>query len=299
MEPVHNYTEAMKHVMREITPISEYDFFVLLNHPDSTVFRFPVHYHPEYELQWVEHFEGVRTLGSSIEKVDAPELAFVGPNTYHAWHTGEGLRRTHLITIQFSKDLFGETFIDKNLFLPIKEMMDYSPNGILFSQETTRQIGPRLQAMANKRGFDSLLDFLSILYDLAVSPDKRIVCNDNHGGNLYEMQGRRIKTVCQYLQVNYHKKITVSEVASLINMTDSGFCHFFKKRTQKSFVDYLNDLRIGKASRLILDSSYTISEIAYECGFNNISNFNRIFKSKRGMTPSDFRQTSVLTTTVY
>lgn len=287
----------MKRIIREITPINSDDFFVLLNHP-TAAFDFPTHYHYEFELNMVEHFEGKRIVGDSVESITGSDLVLIGPNTFHSWEAHPEFR-THVITIQFSPELFGSSFINKNLFRPVKELLDLSTRGIVFSEEEQRRILPRLLALPDKKGFDSVIDFLIILNELAISPNKRVLCSPNFTQNHYEVKSRRIKIIHQYLQKNYGNKITVGEAAKLINMTESGFCHFFKKRTQKSFVDFLNDLRVGEAARMLLETTNTVSEISYNCGFNNISNFNRIFKKKKGFTPSDYRESNINKMTIY
>ena len=287
----------MKRIIREITPINNDDFFGLLNHPTAG-FDFPTHYHYEFELNMVKHFEGKRIVGDSVENINGSDLVLIGPNTFHAWEANAEFR-THVITIQFSSELFGSSFINKNLFRPVKELLDLSARGIVFSEAEQKRILPRLLALADKRGFDSVIDFLIILNELAISPDKRVLCSPNFTQNHYEVKSRRIKIIHQYLQKNYSKRITVGEVAKLINMTESGFCHFFKKRTQKSFIDFLNDLRVGEAARMLLETTNTISEISYNCGFNNISNFNRIFKKKKGSTPTDYRERNMNKMTIY
>jgi AraC-like DNA-binding protein len=287
----------MKRIIREITPINNDDFFVLLNHPNAG-FDFPIHYHYEYELNLATYFEGKRIVGDSIEEVKGPDLVLIGPNTFQRWESAPDFR-THLITIQFSPDLFGNSFINKNLFKPIKTLLELSTRGIVFSKEEQTKMIPKIISLTETKGFDSVIKFLSILNDLALSTGRNLLCSSNFTQEPYEMKSRRIKTIHQYLQKNYSKKITIEEMAALINMSESGFCHFFKKRTQKSFVEYLNDLRIGEASRMLLETTNTISEISFNCGFNNISNFNRIFKKKKGVIPSLFRDNNINKITIY
>lgn len=287
----------MKQIIREITPINNDDFFILLNHPYAK-FDFPTHYHYEYELNMVFDFRGKRLIGDSVETICGSDLVLIGPNTFHSW-SGTSDFRTHCITIQFSPELFSNCFLHKNLFRPIKEMLDLSSKGISFPPEKNEKIVALLLELTKKKGFDTVVDFLNLLYQLAISANKRVLCSPNFTQDYYELKSRRIKIVYQYLQKNYGNRITVSNVAELINMTESGFCHFFKKRTQKSFVDFLNDLRIGEAARMLLETTHTISEISYGCGFCNMSNFNRIFKKKKGCTPSQFRDENTHTVTIY
>jgi len=278
----------MKNIIREITPLTKEDFFVVLYHPNAK-FDFPTHYHPEYEINYVENAKGKRIVGESVNDYDGVDMVITGPNIYHSWQseTGEaGL----VVTIQFHKELLPASFQNKNLFLPIKEMLERSYRGIVFSKETIAVLAPRIKMLMNENGFNSFLEFMSILHDMAISDNQKVLCSQTFSPELDMFKSRRIKLVCDYINKNYQDKIMIEVLANLIGMTNSSFCHFFKKRTHKSFVDYLNEVRIGHASVQMIETTKTISEVCYNCGFNNISNFNRIFRAKKGLTPSEFRK---------
>ncbi len=273
-------------IIREITPLSEDDFFIVLNHFNAK-FDFPVHYHPEYELNLVLHSKGKRIIGDSIEAYGHPDLVLIGPNTPHAWTGNEP--NVQVVTIQFLPDFLSEKAFSRKLTLPIKELLERSKMGVVFSNETTNNFLDRIMLLTETRRFDSLLQFLSILNDLATSPGQRSLSSLSYVGQFDTSKSRRIKIVNQYLYDNLINQIKINDVAALVNMTPSAFSHFFKKRTQRSFSDYLSDLRIGNAARLLIESEKTVSEICFESGFNNISNFNRAFKEKKGCTPTEFR----------
>lgn len=282
-----------KRIVREITPLAEDDFFIVLNHFNAK-FDFPVHFHPEYELNLVLHSKGKRIIGDSIKEYSTPDLVLIGPNTPHAWTgTEDGV---HVTTVQFQSDFLSEKFLSRKLTRSIKEMLDRSRMGIVFSPETTTALSERIINLSDMQGFDSLLEFLSILYDMSISRNQSTLSSLSYVGQFDTSKSRRIKVVNQYLYENLQNPIRVNEVAELINMSPSAFSHFFKKRTQRSFTDYLTDLRIGHAARLLIESEKNISEICYESGFNNISNFNRSFKNQKGCTPSDFRTQQKLIT---
>ncbi len=282
-----------KRIVREITPLSEDDFFIVLNHYNAK-FDFPVHYHPEYEMNLVLNSKGKRIIGDSIKEYQHPDLVLIGPNTPHAW-TGqeEGVQ---VITIQFHTDFLSEKELSRKLTMPIKELLERSRMGVLFSQETTTNLTERISRLTEMRGFDSLLEFLSILYDLSISRNQLSLSSPSYVGQFDTSKSRRIKIVNQYLYENLMNPIKINEVAELVSMTPSAFSHFFKKRTQRSFSDYLTDLRIGHAAKLLIETEKNISEICFESGFNNISNFNRSFRSQKGCTPSDFRSQQKLIT---
>lgn len=274
---------------REITPVQPDDFFIIMNHLDAK-FDYPIHYHPEYELNLVLDSSGKRIVGDAIDKYSDIDLVFIGPNTYHKWAGDREGKGSHVITIQFPEELFDKTFLNRKLMFPIKELLQKSYRGIEFSDETKWDMKDRILDLCKTNGFDSVLNFLSILYDLAISRNQKLLASSTFKSEFEVPKSRRIKKVVQYLQENYNQDIMLSDVATLVNMTDSAFSHFFKRKTQHSFSDYLIDIRIGYACRRLLETSLNISEICFSCGFNNLSNFNRLFKKKKGCTPSEFRK---------
>ncbi len=149
-----------------------------------------------------------------------------------------------------------------------------------------------------KSGFDSLLELLSILYDLSISRNQKLLSSSSYVNKYESSKSRRIKKVTDYIYDNYADQIKLKEVADLVNMSETAFSHFFKKRTHRSFSELLHDVRVGNATRLLIESEKSMAEIGYECGFNNLSNFNRIFKKKKGCTPSEFKKSQELITKV-
>lgn len=278
----------MKNIIREITPLTKEDFFVVLYHPDAK-FDFPTHYHPEYEINYVENAKGKRIVGESISNYEGCDLVLTGPNIYHSWQSETGGAEL-VVTIQFQKDLLPHSFQNKNLLGPIREMLERSQRGIEFSQDTIASIAPRIKELMKENGFHSFLEFLAILHDMAISENQRVLCSQSFSPEIDMFKSRRIRLASDFINRNYQNKIKIEDLANLIGMTNSSFCHFFKKRTNKSFVDYLNEVRIGHASVQLIETTKSISEVCYNCGFNNVSNFNRIFKEKKKHTPSEFRK---------
>ena len=278
----------MKNIIREITPLTKEDFFVVLYHPNAK-FDYQTHYHPEYEINYVENEKGTRIVGESISEYKTRDLVITGPNVFHSWQSETG-GADLVVTIQFHQDILPSSFQNKKLFTPIKEMLEHSNRGIAFSDSTIQMLAPRIKSLMNENGFTSFLDFLSILHDMSVSENQKILCSQTFSPEVDLFKSRRISLACDYINKHYENKITIADLANLIGMTDTSFCHFFKKRTGKSFIDYLNDVRIGHASVQLIETTKTISEVCYNSGFNNIPNFNRFFKSKKGLTPSEFRK---------
>jgi len=278
-------------LLREITPLTQGDCFTLFSRVKKD-FDFPLHYHEEFELNFIQNGNGAkRVIGDHMEEIDDLELVLVGPNLQHGWFThklkGQPL---HEITIQFHRDLFDDKFLHRNQMSVIRKMFEKSLKGILFSRETTDAIMPRIFALTEKHGFDSVLELLSVLHDLSTSRNIRILSNTTFNNTeTISYNSRRVNTVMEYLNKNFHKDVSLSEIAKLIAMSEVAFSRFFKLRTGKTFVDTLNEVRLGHASRMLIDTTQSINEIAYRCGFNNMSNFNRIFKKKKNCTPKEFR----------
>jgi AraC-like DNA-binding protein len=278
--------------MREITPLTPSDCFTIFSRVKQK-FDFPLHYHDEYELNLILKARGAkRVVGGHIEVIDDMELVLIGPNLYHAWFTHQcQSEEITEVTIQFHKDLFDEKFLKRNQLSFVKSMLERSQRGILFSHETIVALKDRLLALDKKTGFDSVLELLSILHDLSVSRNMRTLSDLSFTNEKFNYNSRRIEKVFEYMNNNYNKPVTLAEVSRIANMPEASFSRFIKKRTGKTFIDSLNEIRLGHASRMLIDTTNTIAEIAYKCGFNNISNFNRIFKRKKFCIPKEFRET--------
>lgn len=282
-------------LLREITPLSKSDCFTVFNRIKSC-FDYPLHYHEEFELNFIKNARGVkRIIGDHMEDIDDLELVLIGPNLQHTW-------RTHLctnpkieeVTIQFHKDLFGDDFLEKNQLNLMRNLLEKAQRGILFSAETTRKVAPRILNLGKKKGFESMLELMTILNELSLAKDISILSNASFTNNEpLRYNSRRVEKVMEYINANFQKPISLSEVARLTNMAEAAFSRFFKTRSGLTFVESLTDIRLGHATRLLINSTQSISEIAYRCGFNNISNFNRIFKKKKGCSPKEFRESYV------
>lgn len=278
--------------MREITPLTPSDCFTIFSRVKKK-FDFPLHYHEEYELNLIINAKGARrVVGGNIEVIDELELALIGPNLYHAWFTHQcQSEEITEVTIQFHKDLFDEKFLKRNQLSFLKTMLEHSQRGIVFSPETIATLKGRIVGLAQKTGFDSVLELLSILHDLSISRNMKMLSDSSFTNEKFYYNSRRIEKVFEHMNVNYSRQITLAEVAKIANMPEASFSRFIKKRTGKTFIDSLNEIRLGHASRMLIDTTTTIAEIAYKCGFNNISNFNRIFKRKKLCIPKEFRET--------
>jgi len=277
-------------IFREITPLTQNDCFTLFSrHKDN--FDFPLHTHEEFELNLILNAKNAkRVVGDHVGQIGSMELVFVGPNLPHAWFTDEcKSKHIHEVTIQFHRDLLDEKFLRRKQLSLVYAMFEKSFSGILFSGETVERISPRILALSKKTGFDSVLELLSILHDLSASRNMIALSSSVFNNNITH-NSRRIEKVLEYLNKNFDKEVGLSEAARIANMTEVSFSRFFKNKTGHTFIGTLNEIRIGQATRMLIETTHGIAEIAYNCGFNNISNFNRIFKKRKGYTPKEFRE---------
>ncbi|WP_224485545.1 AraC family transcriptional regulator [Robertkochia aurantiaca] len=278
-------------IHREITPLKEDDCFLVFDR-NRNDFTFPIHFHPEYEINFIHNAKGAkRIVGDHIGEIDDYELVMIGPNVYHGWENfnNDTSRTLHEITIQFPKDLFDSFFLNKNILKPIKELFKASRHGILFSKETILAVESKLYSLSKKSGFDNFIEFQSLLYDLAVSRDKKTLTNYSVGDPNDFHNSERIEKMYSFIKDNYRQKIKVEDAADHINMTEISFSRLIKKSTGKTFTELVNEFRLRYATRKLIESNESVSEICFDCGFNNISNFNRRFKEKQGCTPTEFR----------
>lgn len=278
-------------LLREITPLTPSDCFTMFNRVKSE-FNFPLHYHEEFELNFIDNAKGIkRVIGDHMDEIDDLELVLIGPNLQHGWfnHKCKSKEFTE-ITIQFHRDLFDEKFLHRNQMNLIRTMFEKSLRGILFSAETVKALKPRLISLTKKHGFDSVLELVSILHDLSSSRNMKTLSDISFkNAETISYNSRRVEKIMHYLNSNFDKNITLAEAAQLVSMSEVAFSRFFKARTGKTFIDTLNEIRLGNASRMLIDTTQSVNEIAFKCGFNNISNFNRIFKKKKDCTPKEFR----------
>ncbi|MDH6305416.1 AraC-like DNA-binding protein [Parabacteroides sp. PF5-5] len=280
-------------VLQEVTSLSPEDCFLVMQRNKQS-FAYPPHVHPEFELNYLENASGaIRVVADSIEEIGDLDLLLIGGGTTHAYsnHTCK-FENTVEITIQFHRSLF-DSLINKRHFKTIRNMFDNAAHGLVFSKDTIHRIQPELKMLSNNdetNSFRNLLRLLDILKSLSLDTNARRLNTLNNVNNFKDQDNDRLSMIMLFLHENYQRSITLADVANLINASESSVTRFLKKWTGKTFIDNLNEIRIsGSISRLI-ETSDTISEICYKSGFNNLSNFNRIFRKKKGVTPTEYRE---------
>ena len=281
----------MENIITEISNLSDKDCFNIVERHKSE-FTYPMHRHREFELNYVQNAAGVkRVIGDNIETIGDFDLVLVGnENLEHVWNQGNcQSKNIREITIQFSPELLTADMLEKNQFHSIKKMFEKARHGISFPQEAIMKVYNILDTLADEKdGFIQFTNFLVMLYHLS-KYEPKVLSSNTFANSSIERESRRILTVKNYIAEHFSEPITLDELAKMVGMSPTAFSRFFKLRTHRTITEYITDIKLGHAARALVDTTQNISEICYSSGFNNLSNFNRIFKAKKGMTPKDFR----------
>lgn len=265
---------------------------------NSQHFTFPWHYHSQYEIVYVVESTGSYYLGDTIKDFSAGNMVLVGSNVPHFWksaaeyHEENSKLKIFALIIQFPDDFSREFGSNYPEFQNIRDLLLRSQRGICFSSKVSKvskMLHEQLMGLLQISGVQRFLSFIDILEQLANTKDYQLITTEGFSSVEIIASSDRLKKVLNYLQLNYQNELLVDEIAKKFSMNTTAFCRFFKQHTSKSVIQYINELRVGFACKLLLDKTCSISEISFKSGFNNISNFNRVFKKQIGKTPSSFR----------
>lgn len=257
------------------------------------------HYHPELELVFILKSTGTRFIGDSIEKFKEGEVVLIGENLPHMWLNEKKYFEENssiiaeAIAFHFKKDFLGPEIFQAPEFKDIKVLIENAKFGLKFKR-INPDIKIRMQKLSQLSGFERLLEFLQILNDLSQHKDIKFLSSTGFLNTFKKTGNQTLDKTYAYIFKNFTNQITLDDVASIANMNASSFSRFFKRVNRKSFNEYLNEIRIGYACKLLTEHEYNITTICYESGFNNISNFNRQFKKITGKSPSKFLKSHLL-----
>ncbi|HSI74530.1 MAG TPA: AraC family transcriptional regulator [Lunatimonas sp.] len=254
------------------------------------------HFHPEYQLFLVLEGRGTRFVGDTMKPFRENDLVFTGPNLPHLWrndqeyfHKSQKLK-THGIVVYFSADFIGEGLLEKEEFEGLKHLLQRSVRGLEVNGETNRVIRPMMKRLLTLKGLESIIHLLRILQLMVVSKDCHPIVQAGYTNMSKASEEDRMSQVYDYVMDHFREGIRLEDVATLSNMTVSSFSRYFKSRMNKSFSDFLSDVRISHACKLLHEERINISEVCYESGFNTLSNFNRQFKDRIGVTPMSYKK---------
>ena len=282
-------------IITEITPLSDRDCFVAMERKKQE-FDFPIHIHNECEINYIENAKGAqRVVGDSVEEIDDFELVLITePRLEHAWFTHNCTSNSiHEITIQFPSNLLDPSLLIKNQFRSIDNMLRLAKRGVSFSRSDILDIRPLIMDLVHdqEESFNSMAKFLQLLNAISNAPSAKILSSSSFANVSVKFDSRRVAKIMMYLNEHYQSQIKLEDLSPIVNMSVSSISKLIKLHTGKNFIDSLNDIRLGRAIRAMLDNpTQPISEIAFRSGFNNLSNFNRTFRVKKGCTPRKFRE---------
>ena len=280
-------------VIHEITPLMGKDALYIADRRKKE-FTYPIHNHEVFELNFVEHAAGVRRIvGDSNEIIGDYDLVLItSPDLEHVWEqntcTSDDIRE---ITVQFYLDLNDDNFLSRNPFYSMRKMLNEARKGLAFPLEAIMRVYQQLDTLSSvKDGFYAVMQFMSILYELSRSEGARTLATSSFAKVEVESDSRRVLKVKNYIAKNYMDEIRLNTLADIAGMSPSAFSRFFKLHTGRNLSEYIIEMRLGYASRMLVDTAKSVAEISFQSGFNNLSNFNRIFKKKKGCSPSEFRE---------
>ncbi|WPU92211.1 AraC family transcriptional regulator [Mucilaginibacter sabulilitoris] len=257
----------------------------------------PFHFHNLCELNYVVDSWGKRMVGDNIDNFSAGDLVLMSPNLPHIWYNDPSVlnnpsenKLAKAVVIYFPYDFLMKTAGDDIVILKTQKLLEKAKRGIRFYGKTQEEVTLKLNRIMEKNGFSKTIEFLEIMNILIESKEFEPLASVGFTHNLNEKDTERMNKVLKYIMQNFAKPISLNEIAEIANMTPPAFSGFFKKRTQKCFSSFLNEIRIGHACKLLQDLEIPISEICYLSGFQNFTNFNKFFKHFTGKIPREYRK---------
>jgi len=248
------------------------------------------HYHPEIELVYINGGAGKRRIGSHISYYTEGDLILIGSNLPHCGFTDKFTGNKNEILVQMKSDFLGQTFFNIPEMKKIQNLLEVAKGGIAFSGSTKQILGDKMEDLDNQNDFERILSILHILNELALSDEFKVLNAEGFSLETEVKDNDRINIIFNYVKNNFQEDIPLVEIADMVSMTVPSFCRYFKKITNKTFVQFVNERRLVHASKLLTEQTMSITEVCFECGFNNFSHFNKSFKAFTGQNPSEYRK---------
>ncbi|MFD2936662.1 helix-turn-helix domain-containing protein [Spirosoma flavum] len=263
--------------------------FRVIHGTEAETCRVYWHYHPEFEIVYIPFGNGQRRVGTNVSRYEEGELVFIGPNLPHLNFSYGKEGQYEEIVVQMRDDFMGESFLEKPELTAVRRLFERAHTGLTFGTATKQLVGPWLTKLPDQSPFERLLTLLQILQHLADTPDVEPLHADGVQFDLNPKEQERINRVCQYVEEHYAEPVDIHAVADLASLTVPAFCRYFKRMTQLTFTDFVNEYRVNQARRL-LHSARTVADVGFAVGFNNLSHFNKTFRAVTGQTPSMYRK---------
>lgn len=250
------------------------------------------HYHPELELTYIVRGGGTRFVGDSVLRYREGDMVLLGPNLPHCWIDDEQIPQTgvnELVVLQFKQHCLGEDFLDVPEAQPLRQLFRAALRGLHYAGDGADAIKVLMWSLLDKKGLERLTVLLQMLDALADTEAAKPLASEVYQIDNSEFHGGRMTRVVDYVRTNLTEEIKQTEVADSIGMSPQGFSRFFKATTGRTFVSFVNVMRIMEACKLLVNSDQDIIDIAFTCGYGNLSNFNRRFQELKQTTPREYR----------
>ena len=254
------------------------------------------HFHPHYQIFTVLKGTGTRFIGDNIQAFEAGDTVMIGPNLPHLWRSDkvyfdpENIENSHGIVVYFSENFLGNEFLEKSEMQNIKRLFEHALRGMVIENQSRHKTIALLKKIVAQKGFERILTLLELLHFLSNASDWQFICSHGYVNSYKISETERMQAVYEFVLKNFKEEIALSDIAEKVNMSVSAFCRYFKKRANKTFLDFVNEIRIGNACKMLNENQYSIAEIAFESGYNSISNFNSQFRKMMGCSPRAYIQ---------
>jgi AraC-like DNA-binding protein len=262
---------------------------------DLNFFFDPIHFHEDCQLTYILEGDGQIFIGDTISEFTKGEALFIGKNIPHVlrnydnYYNNSNLH-ARAISVFFSHDTLMKIFTLLPEANSLERLLNYSAYGIKLHGEVASQVYKSVDRMLNLKNFDCILELMSILNTISKAHDLRLISTTSIPLHSVSEDNKKITTVFEFVMANFHEKISLKEISSKVNMSPTAFCRFFKQRTLKTFSNFLIEVRIGNACKMLAVGDYNTTQCCFSSGYNNVSNFHRHFRRVTGMTPSEYKQ---------
>lgn len=280
----------MKLLLEKFAPTPDSSFSVSVQHlPYHDPF---LHFHDDYELVAVLNARGTRFIGDHVGEFIGNEIVLVAPQVPHCWHIADNMNgeRPVALVVHFSEGFMGGAFFKTPEFLSFYTLIKQAERGVLLRDNSIDPIVIKMKKLPAQKGLKSLLTLLGVFENLSAQPKHQLLASAAYTPKTDNSDYHRINKIYEFVSHNFSKSINLKDVADLIHLSPSAFCRYFRRTTQRTFFDYLKEIKIGHASKMLRESNKSIAEICYESGYNNVANFNRQFKQLKSYTPSTYRK---------
>jgi AraC-like DNA-binding protein/quercetin dioxygenase-like cupin family protein len=289
MNPLTNYA-ALKTPFRRVLILPDESFHLVeLRGANQSCSR---HFHPEFQLGVVLAGSGKRVIGDSVRPIRAGEVTLLGANLPHVWHFHRGRRSdaTHALVVHFSDNFLGHEFLKKPELRDINLLLARAKLGLEAQGATRSKATILLRAMREHEGFDRVLDLLSLLNLLAGSTELTTLCSSGFEPLAAEPELERLRRVCEYIEAHFNQALDRDSLAQIAHLSPSSFSRFFKAHTGKTCWEFVTEVRVGHACRLLVEVDDQMTDIALRCGFVDATSFDRSFRRIKSLSPREFRQ---------